>query len=102
MKIEFLKLFTPRLEEQFEFYSDVLRLPVKKISDSAFQVEMGYSLVEFCQKEGATPYHLALHIPGQQEEQALKWLEERVSVLKDGEDKIVDFPAWKARSVYFY
>jgi catechol-2,3-dioxygenase len=102
MKIEFLKLFTPQLKEQYEFYSDVLRLPVKKTSNYAFQVEMGYSQVEFCQKDEATPYHLALHIPGQQEELALKWLEERVPVLKAGEEKIVDFPAWKARSVYFY
>ncbi len=102
MKIEFLKIVTPRLEEQLEFYKNVLHLPVKKISNSSFHVEMGYTQVEFCQKEGATPYHLAIHIPAQQEKQALVWLKQRVDILKDGEDEIIDFPAWKARSVYFY
>lgn len=102
MKIEYLKLFTSRFEEQFEFYKEVLCLPVKRISDSSFQVEMGYSHIEFFRKESATPYHLALHIPAQQEVQALKWLQNRVSILKDENQEIIDFPAWKARSVYFY
>lgn len=102
MKIEFLKIYTPRLEEQLQFYQNVLQLPVKKISRSSFQVVMGYSRVEFCELEEATPYHLAIHIPAQQEEQALKWLQKRVSILKDGDKEIIDFPAWKARSIYFY
>lgn len=102
MKIEFLKLYTARLEEQLTFYKDVLGLPIKKSSDSSFQVMMGYSQVEFYRKESATPYHLALHIPAKQEEQALEWLQKRVSILKDGNNEIIDFPAWKARSVYFY
>lgn len=102
MKIEFLKLYTSRLEEQLNFYSRVLGFPVKEISDSCFQVEMGYSQLEFCERKSATPYHLALHIPAQQEVQALKWLQERVTILKDENEEIIDFPAWKARSVYFY
>ncbi len=102
MKIEFLKLFTSRIEEQLEFYNKVLHLPVKRTSDSFFQVEVGYSHIEFVQKESATPYHLALHIPAQQEVQALEWLQNRVSVLKSENQEILDFPAWNARSVYFY
>lgn len=102
MKIESLKLFTSRLEEQIEFYNKVLCLPVKRISDSSFQVEMGYSHIEFSQKKSATPYHLAFHIPAHQEVQALEWLQKRVPVLKDENKEIIDFPAWKAKSVYFY
>lgn len=102
MKIEFLKLFTPNLREQLQFYGEVLELPLKSHSETSFQVQIGYSILEFQQEESATPYHVAFHIPALQEEIALGWLEERVEILKDGDDKIIDFPAWKARSMYFY
>lgn len=102
MKIDFLKLYTPNLQEQLHFYKEVLGLPVKNLHENSFQVSIGYTGIEFEQVENATPYHYAIHIPPKQEEKALAWLEERVGILKDGEDKIIDFPNWKARSVYFY
>ncbi|SDL03928.1 Catechol-2,3-dioxygenase [Salinimicrobium catena] len=102
MKIEFLTLYTSRLKEQQDFYEDVLGLPVKNVKDGSFQVEIGYSLLEFRQQDSATPYHFAVHIPPKQVEPAHDWLKERVEILKDEENEIVEFPAWKARSVYFY
>lgn len=102
MKIIFLKLYTGSLEEQLHFYQKVLQLPVRNIHETSFQVGIGYTVLEFHQQESATPYHFAIHIPAFQEEKALEWLEERVGILKDGTDKIIDFPGWKARSVYFY
>lgn len=102
MKINFLKLFTGRLEEQLHFYQKVLQFPVRKMQGTSFRVVIGYTVLEFHQLESATPYHFAIHIPAFQEEKALEWLEERVAILKDGTDKIIDFPGWKARSVYFY
>ena len=85
-----------------QFYQEVLQLPVKRFSDASFQVKMGYSILEFQEEGSATPYHVAFHIPALQEGKALTWLEERVEVLKDDNDKIIDFPAWNAKSVYFY
>ena len=102
MKIEFLKLFSSNIQEQFQFYDEVLGLPVKKVSEENFQVKLPQSTLEFQQKENATPYHVAFHIPAGQEEKALAWLEERVEILRDGDQKIIDFPAWKAKSMYFY
>lgn len=102
MKIEFLKLFTANLQEQLVFYKEVLQLPVYNVTPEAFQVKIGASILEFREEKSAKPYHFAFHIPAEQEEKALSWLEERVRILKDGDDKIVDFPAWKAKSVYFY
>lgn len=102
MKIEFLKLYSSNIEEQFQFYAEVLGLPVKKVSEENFQVELPQSLLEFQQKKNATPYHIAFHIPARQEELALVWLEERVEILPDGDQKLIDFPAWKAKSMYFY
>ncbi|MGA9325035.1 MAG: VOC family protein, partial [Salegentibacter sp.] len=37
-----------------------------------------------------------------QEEEALRWLKERVSILKSNSDEIIDFSNWDAKSVYFY
>lgn len=102
MKIEFLKLFTGDLQAQMNFYSKLLGLPVQNTSEKSFQLKLGYTWLEFEERPAATPYHIAIHIPAFQEEKALAWLEERVEILKDGEDSIVDFPGWKAKSIYFY
>jgi catechol-2,3-dioxygenase len=102
MKIEFLTLYTSRLKEQQDFYKDILGLPVKNVKEKSFQVEMGYTVLEFRQQDSATPYHYAVHVPPKQVEPALDWLKERVEILKDDGNEIVEFPAWKARSVYFY
>lgn len=102
MRIDFLKLYTTNLQEQVQFYSDILGLPVKRCGNNTFQVQVGYTVLEFQETAMSTPYHYAVHIPPGKEEEALAWLEQRVDILKSGEDKIVDFPNWKARSVYFY
>lgn len=102
MKIEFLKLYTRDLQAQKRFYAEVLQLPVKNELKTSFQLKIGYTLLEFEQDSSATPYHIAIHIPAFQEEKALDWLEKRTTVLKDEENKIIDFPGWKAKSVYFY
>ena len=102
MKISFLKLFSPNLEAQFRFYAEVLQLDVKRLSEAHFQVQLPNSILEFWQKKEATPYHIAFHIPARQEEKALEWLEQRVEILPDEDQKIIDFPAWQAKSLYFY
>lgn len=102
MKIEFLKLFTPNITAQQRFYNEVLGLHVERVSKATFRVKIGYSILEFEEDKTATPYHVAFHIPARQEAVALKWLKERVQILPDDGDEIIDFPAWKAKSLYFY
>ena len=102
MKIEFLKLYSANLEEQLHFYEQVLQLKIENRAEDSFEVRLGYSRLIFQKSASAKPYHVAFHIPPQQENLALEWLEERVKILKDGEDKIIDFPAWDAKSMYFY
>ena len=102
MKIEHLQVFTGNLKEQQVFYEKVLQLQLKNVSETSFQVKVGFSVLEFQKKKSAKPYHIAFHIPALQEEKALKWLKDRVSILKDGEEEIVDFSGWKAKSIYFY
>lgn len=102
MKIEYLKIFSQNIEEQKKFYRDVLELPVKETGTNSFRVHIGFSELEIEKKKDATPYHLAFHIPPQREQVALEWLEPRTGILKNESEKIVDFPAWKAKSLYFY
>ena len=102
MKIERLKIGSSKPEEQLEFYRDVLGLEVLQQKADSFKVRAGYSLLEFHLQENATPYHIAFHIPAYREEQALQWLKTRTAIITDGEQELVDFPHWNARSVYFY
>jgi catechol-2,3-dioxygenase len=102
MQINRLQIFTSRFKEQLEFYSKTLGLPVEIISEENFEVILGYSRLEFLKKTDATPYHLAFHIPDKQENLALEWLAGRVEILRNNSEEIVDFPAWNAKSIYFY
>ena len=102
MQINRLQIFTSRPKEQLEFYSKTLGLPVEVISEENFEVILGYSRLEFVAKNETTPYHLAFHIPDKQEDLALEWLEGKTEILRNNTEEIIDFPAWNAKSVYFY
>ena len=102
MKIEYLKVFSQKVEEQKKFYRDLLELPVKETGENSFRVHIGFSELEIEENKDATPYHLAFHIPPHRENPALDWLEQKLAILKNDRNKIVDFPAWKAKSLYFY
>lgn len=104
MKINRLILYTAQLEEQTNFYKDVLgfKLTEKTADHSSFKV--GSSILSFYFRESSTPYHFAFNIPSNQINEALAWLKKRVEILKD-EDKgneIQNFDFWNAKAVYFY
>ncbi|MDN3596618.1 VOC family protein [Zunongwangia endophytica] len=101
MKFEFLKIYTSRLQEQLEFYRDVLGFSSIEISEDSFQLQMGYTRMLFQQKKDSKPYHIAFHIPAHQEFLALEWLKKRVKIEKDEAEEIIDFSNWNAKSVYF-
>lgn len=102
MKITKLQLYTNNLQKQLQFYRDTLNFEVLEATGDYFEVLAGYTQLRFQQKLNATPYHFAFHIPGKQEKLALDWLKERVAILRGNGQEIVDFPAWNAKSVYFY
>ena len=64
--------------------------------------QVGNSRLKFVQNEKFQPYHFAINIPCNQENEALKWLQERVEILKDGNNEIQDFDFWNAKAIYFY
>ncbi|MGM0934761.1 MAG: VOC family protein [Bacteroidota bacterium] len=102
MKIHKLQLYSLNFRGQLHFYRDTLGLKVKQNSEENFEVQIGYSLLEFQYKQDAKPYHIAFHIPDNQEEVALDWVKRRVPVLKNNNEEIIDFSAWNAKSLYFY
>lgn len=102
MRIERLEIKSRNLTAQLKFYRDLLGVERCRYEENSFEVKMGYSMVKFVQDENATPYHIALHIPDKQEGQALTWIKERVPVLKNSNEEIIDFSGWNAKSVYFY
>ncbi len=102
MKIKQLTVYTSNLEDQLEFYRDELNFNISSSGNNYFEIRAGYTRLRFELRKNATPYHIAFHIPDRKEEEAMEWLERIVPILKFNEDKIIDFPNWQARSVYFY
>lgn len=102
MIVKHLKIYTPHLTAQKEFYSSVLGLSAISDSKSSTRFQIGRSTLEFERANQSTPYHFAINIPSNKEEEALEWLKTRVDILKDGQSEIVDFKSWNARAIYFY
>jgi catechol-2,3-dioxygenase len=102
MKIHKLQIFTNNIKEQLRFYRDKLNLKITDYTEGSFEVKTGYSTLKFEQKEKATAYHIAFHIPDLQHKKALEWVKERVPVLEVNGQEIVDFSGWSAKSLYFY
>ncbi|HET7361641.1 MAG TPA: VOC family protein [Salinimicrobium sp.] len=102
MKIQELKIQTSNPTNQLEFYGGVLGLPILTQNQTGFAVKIGYSVLKFHKTSSFQPYHIAFHIGAHQEKEAIKWLQKRVSILKNEGENIVDFPAWNAKSIYFY
>ncbi|HET8838569.1 MAG TPA: VOC family protein [Flavobacteriaceae bacterium] len=102
MKITYLRVYSENIERQLQFYRDNLKLPISKKTDHGFHVKIGYSELEFQSGAEINPYHIAFHIGAHQEAKALNWLKSRAEILEDQGNAIVDFPAWNAKSIYFY
>lgn len=102
MKIERLEIRSSNVAAQLKFYRDLLGLKTDSYDEESFEVTAGYTQIKFIQDAAATPYHIAFHIPDKQEEEALRWVKERVPVLRNNNDEIIDFSGWNAKSVYFY
>ncbi|NME67939.1 VOC family protein [Flammeovirga aprica] len=102
MKIQKLYLNTPQLEEQLQFYKNILGLPLNYKNETSIAFQIGQSELIFQHSEESKPYHFALNIPFELVEQAVEWVKERVVILKEADSDIQDFSAWKAKAIYFY
>lgn len=102
MMIKELTLCTKDITSQKEFYTSVIGLKITEDKENLISFKIGNSILRFVKRKNAHPYHFAFTIPANKTEEALKWLKTKVKILKDGNDEIIDFPAWNANSIYFY
>lgn len=102
MKIKELTLHTSQPSVLKDFYKHILGLKLVENSDDELLFELKNSKLRFIRKASSQPYHFAFNIASNKIKEALTWLKSRVSILKNKDDDIVDFPAWNAESIYFY
>jgi len=102
MYIKELKIYTKNLSKQIGFYSKTMGLNLITKSESHAVFQIGTSKLCIVQNPNFRPYHFAINIPSNMENEALQWLKKRVEILKDGKNEIQDFDFWNAMAVYFY
>ena len=102
MVITQLKIYTNRLREQAGFYKNILGLTLTANSENSVEFKIGHSILSLCEKDSATPYHLAINIPSNKAHEALHWLKQRVEILKDAGNELIEFENWNAKAIYFY
>ncbi len=102
MKIKELIIYTDKLNEQLDFYVDVLELQLFNRTSQSGSLKIGSSILTFKCKEIVRPYHFAFNIPSNKENEALVWLKKRVKVLSFEGNEIADFKNWNAKAIYFY
>ncbi len=102
MKIERLEIWSRNITEQLKFYRDLLELEISNYEEESFEVQFQHSVLKFTKNENTTPYHIAIHVPDQQEKEALEWIKEKTTVQKHNSEEIIDFSNWNAMSIYFY
>lgn len=84
MLIHEVHLWTANIPAQFEFYTQVLRLPSLEYSDRQFALQVGASRLIFHRDRGAIGgYHIAFNIVENLYEAAKLWLLARVALEED-------------------
>jgi len=103
MNITYLELLTSDLRVQYDFYFNLLDLPVELSSDT-LKVQAGATKLVFTQADSdfAGAYHFAFNIPENQIHAAKDWIAGRAPLLRDetGKDDF-DSASWNSHSVYF-
>lgn len=102
MIIDELTIFTNNIEAQYQFYVNKFNIPCIHKTRHVFKLLIGESVLIFEYSEHFKPYHFAINIPSNKEEEALVWLKKKVVVQKFHNEEIVDFINWNAKSIYFY
>ncbi len=102
MKIKEVILYTSNLNEQLDFYTNVLEFRLLCRTSQQFSLQIGLSLLTFKFMENTLPYHFAFNIPADKEIEALNWLNERVAILPYLGKEIADFKLWNSKAIYFY
>ena len=102
MNFKTLTLYSAHIDEQCQFYNEVLGFILLEKDSTHFAVRVGKTVLRFVYREEVEIDHFAFNIPSNQEKEALNWLKERLNVLPYDGDELIDFPNWNAKTMYFY
>ena len=103
MKFKKLKLYTNKLEEELNFYSNTLGVHIIEQKLNSFTVKIGWSELTFESTEKRHIYHYCFLIPSNLLNQALKWMEKRTEIVEIEKGiKTQYFETWNAESFYFF
>jgi catechol-2,3-dioxygenase len=104
MLLQKIELQTGHLSELYDFYNDILELPVK-FYEHTISITAGKSALIFKASSGTKNpfYHFAFNIPSNKIDEAFQWLQARMEILwlDDYDSYIADFKNWHAKSFYF-
>lgn len=102
MRINELKIYSSKVEEQTVFYSSVLGLQCINKNNERASFKLGSSVLTIEFRKESTPYHFAINIPSNKENEALIWLKSKLEILIEENTEIHDFDFWNAKAIYFY
>ncbi|MFJ5765964.1 VOC family protein [Lysinibacillus sp. NPDC093210] len=104
MKISKMKLYAHDLHKMKAFYCDILGFELLEEAEHFFEIAAGESVIQFETLDAsvAKQYHFALNIPSNLFQQAKKWAQARVDLLRLDEQDEVYFKTLDANSCYFY
>lgn len=103
MRIQKLKLYTNKLEEEKDFYAKTLGFGVIEHNSNNFSLKIGWSELTFEKSKKSHTYHYCFLIPSNKLFQALAWMEKRVAIIDiENGRKTQRFESWNADAFYFY
>ena len=103
MKIKEIILLSNDINETLRFYSKLLGFNISESNNEQISFKVGSSQLTFLQTNVQNcVYHFAFDIPHNKLNEAIKWLISRVDLIEFQGKNIIDFPNWKAKSLYFY
>lgn len=102
MEIKELKIYAQNLSKQVDFYSKKLGFELLYSSNVDAIFKIGKSKLKIVESNLFQPYHFAINIPCNKDNEALEWLKQRVEVFNTDNVEIHDFDFWNAKAIYFY
>jgi len=101
MEIKELKLFSNKINEQEDFYRNVLGFYCSRLTKSKLEIQAGSTKLILIESEKQFYYHFAFLIPNGTLDTAIDFLETHsIELLPLNEDKVIQFKS--AKAIYFY
>tara|TARA_R110001583_G_scaffold50022_1_gene156207 strand:- start:3845 stop:4513 length:669 start_codon:yes stop_codon:yes gene_type:complete len=101
MEIKELKLFSNKINEQEDFYRNVLGFYCSRLTKSKLEIQAGSTKLILIESEKQFYYHFAFLIPNGTLDTAIDFLETHsIELLHLNEDKVIQFKS--AKAIYFY